>query len=405
MLATPSKAPVRQWATIVLLAVSTPLSACPFCSNLGKTLNENVAEANLVVYAKLENARQSTEGTPTEQTDMTVLEVIKDNPVLAGKKKFVLPRYIAGAEKEPVQYLVFAEVVDGKIDPYRGMPVDSQELVKYLASSVRLAKAKPTEKLAFFFENLDSKNAEISGDAYKEFAAAPYRDVVLAAPGYNPEKLVGWIKDKETPSYRLGLYGCLLGSCGRPQDAKLLRDLVANPDTRPLTGVDGLLGGYCILDPVEGPKFVLGVLADAKNDFNFRYAALRTVRFLLTEIPNIQRQPIYDQLVKSIAVPDSADLVIDELRKHKVWSALPQVLAIYGKDEFDLQVVRRAVIRFAIKCPDPKAAAFVAGLRKQDPQLIADVEEILRFEETQEAEALSKTATEKPASDSAKLTK
>jgi hypothetical protein len=270
--------------------------------------------------------------------------------------------------------------------------------VKYLASSVRLAKAKPAEKLAFFFENLDSKNAEISGDAYKEFAAAPYADVVAAAHGYNPDKLARWIKDKDTPSYRLGLYGCLLGTCGRPQDGKLLRNLVENPDARPLTGVDGLLGGYCILGPQKGPAFVLDVLGNPKNDFNYRYAALRTVRFLLTEIPKIDRQPIYDQLTKSIAVPDSADLVIDELRKHKVWSALPQVLAVYGKDEFDLQVVRRAVIRFALKCPDAKANAFVAELKKKDPQLIADVEEILRFEENQEAEALSKSVA-KPSAD------
>lgn len=377
-------------ALALLVLTPTRMVACPFCSNMGKTLSENVAEAGVVVYARLSNARQvpgADADTPGEATDMTVLRVIKDNPILAGKKVHVLPRFIGAAEKDAVDYLVFAEVVKGAIDPYRGMPVDDPTFVDYLAGAVKMAKAEPKEKLAFFFRYLDHKDENISGDAYKEFASAPYQDVVLAAKSYDPAKLVGWIRDKNTPSYRMGLFGCLLGVCGRPEDARLLRSIIEDPATRPLTGIDGLMGGYCTLDPKEGPAFVLGALTDPKNDFNFRYAALRTTRFLLTDAAGIDRDAIFRGLTKAVLIPDVSDLVIDELRKHKVWSAADVVLSIYGKSDYDLQVVRRAVIRFALKCPDPKCAAFIAQLRKDDPQLVADVEEILRFEESQEAAA------------------
>lgn len=374
-------------AILASLTGGSSAFACPFCSNMGKTLAENINEAAVVVYAELSNARQipgDDPDRPAEATDMTVLRIIKNNPALANRKQITLPRFIAAAEKEKVNYVVFAEVLDGKIDPYRGMPVDQPEFVDYLAGSLSMAKASAPEKLGFFFRYLDNKDENIAGDAYKEFAAAPYADVVAASKKYDAKKLVAWIRDKETPSYRIGLYGCLLGTCGQPSDAAMLREIVANPATRPLTGVDGLMGGYCILDPAHGPAYVIESLSDLKNDFNFRYACLRTVRFLMTELPTLDKKPLFAGLVKAVQVPDISDLVIDELRKNKEWSAIDQVLAIYGDKKFDQQVIRRAVIRFALKCPSPAAASFVAKLRKQDAQLVADVEEILKFEESQQ---------------------
>lgn len=368
---------------------------CPFCSNQGKTLAENVNEASLVVYAQLANARQTPTtdpDKPTEQTDMTIVKVIKSHPILAGRKQFVLPRYIGAAEKESVKYLLFAEVVKGTIDPYRGLPVDNPRFVDYLAESVRLAKAPPKERLAFFFRHLDDKDEAISRDAYSEFAAAPYKDVAAASSSYDPQRVAGWLKDKDTPSYKIGLFGLLLGTCGGPEHAKLLRELIDDKDKRPLTGIDGMLGGYAILDPAAGTKLVLDILRDPKNDFNFRYAALRTVRFLLTELPKADQKQIFAGLEGVIATPDMSDLVIDELRKNQVWSALPKVLAIYAKENYDQLIIRRSVIRFALRCPGDPAAKFIAGVRAKDPQLVADVEEILRFEEAPAAPGPSAAA-------------
>lgn len=372
------------------LAITYPVAkkadACPFCSNMGKTLAENVDEAQVVVFGKLSDSKlneSAKPGEPDGTTNLEVLTVIKPNAVLGDQKKVVLPRYIPAAQKEPIEYVIFAEVVDGKIDPYRGMPVDSKEFVEYLAGAVQKVKAPPAEKLGFFFQYLDNEDQNISSDAYKEFANAPYSDVVAAAKSYSPDKLISWIQNKNTPSYQIGLFGCLLGTSGRKTDAHVLREIVSDPEVRPLTGVDGLMGGYCILDPEHGPDYVLTMLADPKNDFNLRYAALRTVRFLLTEMPEIDKKYIFDRMSVAITVPDISDLVIDEFRKNKVWEPSDKILALYGKPEFDLQVIRRAVIRYALKCPTPAAEQFVANLRKSDPQLVADVEEILKFEESQ----------------------
>lgn len=371
-------------ATLMLSAINA--SACPFCSNMGKTLAENVDEAQVVLYGTLSDAKLNPEAKPGEPdgtTNLDVITVIKDHPIVEGKKKLVLPRYLPAAQSDKVDYIIFAEVVDGKVDPYRGMPVDSKEFVDYLAGAVKLAKAPPAEKLAFFFNYLDTEDINISGDAYKEFANAPYAAVQAAAKAYDPDKLISWINDSKTPSYRIGLYGCLLGIAGRTDDAKVLREIIDSPDIRPLTGVDGLMGGYCVLDPKNGPDYVLALLADPKKDFNLQYAALRTVRFLLTDVPTTDKKAVFTKMQKSLAIPDIADLIIDEFRKNKVWEPADQILALYGDPKFDIQVIRRAIIRYALKCPNPKAKGFVAELRKKDPQLVADVEEILKFEEAQ----------------------
>jgi hypothetical protein len=182
---------------------------------------------------------------------------------------------------------------------------------------------------------------------------------------------------------RIGLYGLLLGLSGKPEHAALLRDIVVDEKKRPITGIDGIMGGLCVLDPEDGPKFVLDVLTNPKNDFNFRYSALRTTRFVLTELPRVDKEKIFERMRSAIRIPDISDLVIDDLRKNQCWAPLDEILALYGKDKFDLQVIRRSIIRYALRCPGAAAAAFIADLRSKDAQLVSDVEEILRFEDAQ----------------------
>ncbi|MFO0947713.1 MAG: hypothetical protein U1D30_17620 [Planctomycetota bacterium] len=386
-------------ATAAIMLTASRSSACPFCSNMGKTLAENVDEAQVVLYGTLFDAKLNPEAKPGEpdgSTTLDVITVIKDHPIVQGKKQIVLPRYLPAAQTDKVEYIIFAEVVDGRVDPYRGMPVDSKEFVDYLAGAVKMAKAPAAEKLAFFFKYLDTEDINISGDAYKEFANAPYATVQAAAKAYDPDKLIAWIHDPKTPSYRIGLYGCLLGVTGRAQDAEVLRKIIDSPDSRPLTGVDGIMGGYCVLDPKNGPNYVLGLLADPGKDFNLQYAALRTVRFLLTDVPTVDKKEVFTKLQKALAIPDIADLIIDEFRKNKVWDPADQILALYGNPKFDIQVIRRAIIRYALKCPSPKAKDFVTNLRKKDPQLVADVEEILKFEEAQYGQPAAQTAKSTP---------
>ena len=79
-----------------------------------------------------------------------------------------------------------------------------------------------------------------------------------------------------------------------------------------------------------------------------------------------------------------SDLIIDEFRKNERWGPSEKIFGLYGKKEFDVQMARRAIIRFALRCPGEKARDFVTQLKKKNPQLLRDVEEILAFEEAQQ---------------------
>ena len=56
------------------------------------------------------------------------------------------------------------------------------------------------------------------------------------------------------------------------------------------------------------------------------------------------------------------------------------MLAQWGKKSHDTPMMKRAILRYALCCPKPEAAAFVAARRRSDPELVQDVVESLEFE-------------------------
>lgn len=373
---------------LALFASASRLISCPFCSTAGQySLRERLKDADVAFIAELSDAKPLTSAKPGEpdgQTKARILHVLKSHPAVEGKKEIVLPRYIPAAANEKVTYLLYAVVSDGAVDPYLPELVDASELTTYLVGAAEQQNKPPAERLGYFFRHLGDSHLTIAQDAYMEFAAAPYKEVKEAAEHYDPDRLIEWIKDPSTQPYRIGLYGCLLGLCGRETDKDVLLEILDDPEKRPISGVDGLLGGLCVLDPEGGIDYVLRVLTDPQSDFNYRYAALRTVRVLVTDIAPDQSDRLWKGMAPAIHIKDISDLVIDEYRKNKVWANTDAILPLFDDKKFDVQVVKRSVVRYALKCPDPAAEAFVARLRKENPQLVADVEEILRFEEAQQ---------------------
>lgn len=378
---------------VVGLLNATSAPGCPFCAKMGKTYSDTMAEASLVVWGELSDSRVIPDASADQaqaSTRMKLRQVVKDHPLLAGKADLTLASYVPRAQKRTVSDVVFAEVVDGRVEPFRSIPAEPKtassgdavpELVAYLAKAARLAGAKPADRLGYFAGYLAHPDPNISEDAYKEFAKAPYADVVAAKAAYRPDELIRWIRDPATPAYRIGLFGVLLGISGRPQDATVLRAIVSSPADRPYDGVDGLMAGYCLLDPKNAPDEVFKVLLNPTAGFRLRYAALEAIRFALAEIPSLDKPTLLDRLSEALAMPELADLVIDELRKNEAWSHLDQILELRHTTGFDLPVIQRTIVRFALACPHPKAKAFIEQLRADDPQMVAEVEESLRFEQ------------------------
>src|SRR5207302_1101939 len=129
---------------------------------------------SMVVFGTLTNAKPSQAGALDGTTDLIIESIIKKNDMVKEDKKLTLPRYIpAPPDGGKYRFLVFIDIFKGKIDPYRGVQVKADyDMGGYLKGALAVKDEKPTKRLRFFFDYLDSGDIEISNDAYKEFANA-----------------------------------------------------------------------------------------------------------------------------------------------------------------------------------------------------------------------------------------
>ena len=375
----------------------TPAAVCcPFCDGQGKTLLGDAEMADFIAVGSLKEVHEG-KTADEDSTKFVIDTVIKDNALRGAKKEVILPRFLADPSEGKNRYLVYCNVYQKKLDPSNIVIVGTNGAVaKYLTGMLELqTKSAPIEKrLLFAFDYLDSADKEVSNDAYKEFANASYKEYAGIAKTLPADRIAKWMKDEEnTPAFRLGLYGSMLGHCGKEEHAALLRSLVDDPEKRAGSGVDGILAGYVMLKPKEGWQYVRSILGDRKNDFMFRYAALRAARFFHDNRTDlVKKEDVAEGISQMLPQHDISDLAIEDLRKWERWEMTDRVLALQEKRIFglfhqpayDTPIVRRAMLRFALSAEKHvagAAAAYVAEQRKSNPAAVKDSEEILRLEQ------------------------
>src|SRR5262249_20144453 len=216
-----------------------------------------------------------------------------------------------------------------------------------------------------------------------EFANADYKDFHQVAAKLPADTIVKWLKDENTPASRFGLYGSMLGHCGKAEHAKTLRTLLDDPMKRFASGIDGMLAGYVMLEPKGGWKYVREILNDSSKEFLLRYAALRCARFFWEFRPDgVDKKDLVEGIALLIDQDDIADLAIEDLRKWKRWEMTDKILGLFDKKSHDIPIIRRAILRFALNAPkeQTKAAEFVQAQKKKDAEWVKDVDELLQLE-------------------------
>ena len=377
----------RRAAVVSLLALwaavpARAAHACPFCSAEGKTLTADANEASLILFGKLSNARLDPKDAFAGQTDLEIQTVIKSHAILAGRKVITLPRYLP--PDPDYKFLVFCDVYKGQIDPYRGEAVKADSrIAEYLKGALAVKDKDPATRLKYFFDYLEDKDPAVSGDAYKEFGFADYKDYRGVAAHLPADTIARWLKDPNTSPSRFGLYASMLGHCGTDEHAKLLRTLLDDPQRRFTSGLDGLLAGYVMLKPKQGWEYVATIMADAKLDFGLRYAALRAARFFhefRTDL--VPAADLTKALLALLDQKDIADLAVEDLRKWGRWEVADQVLGLWGRESHNVPIIRRSILRYALSCPpgNDKVAAFLSERRKDSAKLLEEVQEILNLE-------------------------
>ncbi len=377
-------------AVVVGLSFTPDASACPGCGPpSGQTLTNEVAQADFILYGTLANARPdpkdpgSTKGT----TDMVIDAIVKEHAMVKGKKLFTIPRFVP-PDPKPYKYMVFFNVVNGDVDPYRGVVVGTDsKLPEYVKGALEVKQKDAATRLRYFFDYLESNEIEISGDAYNEFAVAEYKEVSELAPKLPADTLMKWLKDPNTRASRFGLYGLLIGHSGKPEYAKELRKLMDAPESKFSSGLDGMLMGYVLLDKKAGFEYLLKLVADPEKEFLVKHAGLKVLRFFWEYRTDVlTKQQVLNGMSRLLTHADLADMPIDDLRKWKAWEMTGIVLQYADKESHNtLPINNRSILKFALAASwaDPKnaaAAAHVAKIRKENPERVKLVEELLQDE-------------------------
>jgi hypothetical protein len=134
------------------------------------------------------------------------------------------------------------------------------------------------------------------------------------------------------------------------------------------------------LQPEAGWKLATKVLADPQRSFPERFAVLGTLRFFHGWKPQENHAPILAALKGAIEESGLADMAVEDLRRWEWWDLTANILAKYGLKNYEAPLTRRAMVRYALTCPQPAAAAFVAERKKAEPDFVADVAESLEFD-------------------------
>lgn len=377
-------------ATLALVFSVFPVAvqACPFCSAPSLTLAEQFSKADAAVLVQWVGGEMP----KAEQPGSTLFEIVQAPRApfksLEKGKKITLERYRAGKKGDLA--LLFGSKTKGEAIEW-GAPLDvTENSFKYIVEAPG-PDTPPEKRLVYFLKHLEVSDPNVAGDAYAEFANAPYKDIVPIAKEMPRDKLRKWIVSPDVPSTRLGLYGLMLGLCGNEDDIPLMEKKIVESTEDFRLGIDGVIGGYLLLTGEKGLAVIeKSKLLDKKVPFSETYAAMQALRFMWTygngRIPGARLQGAMRVLLDR---PELADLVIADLARWKDWSLQERLMKVYGTEEYSVPSIKRAIIRYMIASTkdvpsggaagEPPAhavegAKYLQQLRDKDPKMVGEAE-------------------------------
>jgi hypothetical protein len=334
-------------SVVLATGLMTVSLACPFCSAPSLTLTEQLTQSDAAVLATWSGGTPA-KGQEGGSTEYEVLEVVQQpaGGKLAKGSKVSLVRYRVG--KKGDLFLLLGTKGGAVID--WGSPMEvTKESFAYMKNAPK-PEVPTTERLRYFAKYLEHADQMIATDAYGEFANAAYGDITPVAKDMPRDYLRKWIADPQISPSRLGLYGLLLGLCGTAEDVPALEKKILDANEEFRLGIDGIMGGYLLLTEEKGLAVLdEKKLANKQAPFSETYAAMQALRFMWQYGDNrISADRLRESMRLLLDRPELADLVIADLARWKDWSVQDRLMSLYGKEEYDIPSIKRAIVRFML---------------------------------------------------------
>jgi hypothetical protein len=344
------------------------LAACPFCSAVAMTFSDQLNSNDIAVVAKLIEIPPPSDD-PNADFPKAKFEI---EQVLKGKKfvgdSMTFKTQLVGNYPIGQKFLVMG--VDPPKVSWTTPMKASDRVFKYL-SDIQTLPEKGPERLVFFQNFFEDKESVLAFDAYDEFAQAPYEDLIAMKDQMDRDKIIGWIEDPETSVSRRRLYFTMLGVCGKPEDTKLLEELINSGSRKKRAGLDALIACYLTLKGEDGVDLIEKTfLEDQEVDYVDTLAAVSALRFHGTEVELIPKKRIVVAIRHLLDRPKMADMIIPDLARWKDWSVMERLVQMFKDADSDSNWLRVPVITYLRACPKPEAKQYIEELRKIDPESV-----------------------------------
>jgi len=348
---------------------------CPFCAAVQATLSEEMQSTDVTVICTLVDRPPAAAeyGASMEECTFEVNEVLKGDAVSTAVPGLSKPYRIKILyfDEQPVgsRFLAFG------VDPANlvwGTPTLLTD--RSLAYVKRLSGLnQAANRLAFFTDYFEDVDPLLAGDAYDEFARAPYTDLLELRHQLPRQKLLSWIDDANVTTAHRRLYLCLLSICGRPEDVHHLETLIRRCDRTVQPALDALIGCYLALTGEAGlPLIEKLFLENADAEYTNTYAAVMALRFIGQDTKAVSHARLMQAFRHMLKRPMLADLVIPDLTRGEDWTVVPELVALFKRADAKDETLwaRIPIVNYLRACPLPEAKIHLQELATLDPDSV-----------------------------------
>ena len=354
-------------------------AVCPFCSAIALTFAQQLDNSDIVVVAKLIKVPSSLPLPSGEfpKAEFEIQSILKGKKFVGDGMKF--KTQLVGLYPEGQKFLVMG--VDPPKVAWTTPMKASDRVFKYLDEIQKLPEKGP-ERLAFFQNYFEDKESVLAFDAYDEFAAAKYEDLIALKDKMDHKKLVGWVKSKDTSVNRRRLYFTMLGVCGKKEDIEMLEDFITSGSRKKRAGLDALIACYLNLKGEEGIELIQKTFIEDKDaDYVDTLAAVSALRFHGTEVDIVPKKKIVKAIRHLLDRPKMADMIIPDLARWEDWSVMERLVTMFKDADPESNWLRVPVITYLRACPLPEADTYIAELQKIDPEAVKRADFFLGFDD------------------------
>jgi hypothetical protein len=336
-----------------------PGDACDFCGSVEVSPSMSLRSAEAALSVEITGRKflfAGDEGAKTAVTFKVLRPLVGEKPAAGASFTTTVPLKNLGAATKAVVMVSGGEKNPVILDAY---PDADGRLSTYLIKATSFTKDEPA-KVAYFASHLEDADPWIAMDAQGQFYAIPNEQVRKAADALPAGKFREWLASEKVHISRKGLYGMLLGLCGKADDIELLKKVFeAGQDN--ILAAGGALAGWCNLSGKPG-EVLAPVITDVNRPLSARRAALQVVRYLLEKADAKERPALLEQYRKGLGDKVLAEYSVEEMARSLEFGLLEDVKKLWLDPKRSTRNVQLFVRFYGAMMPEGTKATFMKWL-------------------------------------------